>query len=64
MKMSEFAKVGPGIRKSEDHQRTLTTKLCESFSGTLKLDIILEMVPKQVHDFVLQTLGNDVKYLR
>lgn len=56
-KISDFAKVAAEIRMWEDHHRTLTKAFRETFSDTVKVGILLQMLPKQAHDLVLQTLG-------
>lgn len=60
-KLFEFAKVEADIRKWEDHQRTLAKDIRELFSETVKMGILLQMLPKHAHSFVFQTLGNEVK---
>lgn len=58
----ELAKLELEIRQWEDHSRTLAKRFRETFSNIVKVGILLQMLPKQARDFVLQAFGNGLKY--
>lgn len=60
--ISYLAKVVIEIRKWEIHQSASAKDIRKIFPDTVKVGILLEMLPQQAHDFVLQTLGNEVEY--
>lgn len=58
--ITDLTKGETDIRRWEDHQRMLAKRFRESFSDTVRVGILLQMLPE--HEFVLQTLRDEVKY--
>lgn len=56
-RITNLTQVETHIRTCEDHQCTLAKEFRESFSDTVRVGIMLQMLPKQTRDFVLQARG-------
>lgn len=60
--VGQIATAEAEIRKWEDHHGTFANCFREAFFDMIKAGVLLQMLPRQAHDSIQQTLGHKVTY--